>query len=292
MHRADVASPRGEERLDANALKELFGTSRPLVGVVHLVPLPGSPGFGGDRSAIRRRAVADARALVDGGMDGVLLENFGDAPFLPGRVPRHVVASLTAVAVHVTEAVDVPVGVNVLRSDAASAVAVAQAADCRFVRANVWTGVRLTDQGIVEGRAHEVTRLRAALGADVRIVADVDVKHSAPLAERPLEVEVRESVARGLADAIVVTGDATGRPVDPSVLGRVRDAAGGTAVLAGSGLTPDTVRSVLERCDGAIVGTALKRGGETRAPVERRRVEALVREVEGLRADGGSEQRG
>ena len=257
--------------------------------MVHLPPLPGSPGFDGDRSAIRERAVEDARALAAGGVDGILLENFGDAPFLPGSVPRHVVASLTAVAVHVAEAVDAAVGVNVLRSDAASALAVAQASGCRFVRANVWTGARLTDQGIVEGCAHEVTRLRAALGADVRVLADVDVKHSAPLADRALEEEVREAVDRGLADAIVVTGDATGRPVDPDLLGRVRDAAGGTTVLAGSGVTADTVRSVLERCDGAIVGTALKRGGETRAPVDPRRVEALVRRAEGLRAGGGTE---
>ena len=271
-----------EEPLDAHALTELFRTARPLIGVVHLQPLPGSPGFRGDRSAIRRRAVEDARAIAAGGMDGVLVENFGDAPFLPGGVPRHVVASLTAVVVHVVDAVDLPVGVNVLRNDTVSALAVAQAAGGAFVRANVWTGARLTDQGIVEGRAHEVTRLRGELGADVRVLADVDVKHSAPLAERPLEREVHETVERGLADAVVVTGDATGRPVDPAVLGRVRDAAGGTPVLAGSGVTVETVRRVLERCDGAIVGTALKRGGETRAPVDPRRVEALVREADGL----------
>lgn len=209
-------------------------------------------------------------------MDGLLLENFSDAPFLPGRVPRHVVASLAALAARVREVVDLPLGVNVLRNDAASALAVAQAAGGSFVRANVWTGARVTDQGLVQGAAHEVLRLRRRLEAEVRVLADVDVKHSTALGERSLEAEAEETVARGLADGLIVTGPASGRPVDPDDLERVRGAAGGAPVLVGSGVTAENVTRLLERCDGAIVGTSLEREGVTGAPVEHRRVERLV----------------
>lgn len=209
-------------------------------------------------------------------MDGLLLENFGDAPFLPGRVPRHVVASLAALAVRVREAVGLPLGVNVLRNDPASALAVAQAAGGSFVRANVWTGARVTDQGLVHGVAHEVLRLRRRLETEVRVLADVDVKHSTALGARSLEAEAEETVARGLADGLIVTGPASGRPVDPDDLERVRGAAAGAPVLAGSGVTAENVARLLERCDGAIVGTSLEREGVTGAPVERRRVERLV----------------
>lgn len=255
-----------------------------LVGMVHLPALPGAPGFDGDRAAIRERAVADAEALAGGGMDAVLVENFGDTPFHPGEVPRHVVASMTALVGAVRRAVDVPVGVNVLRSDGPGAIAVAAATGAAFVRVNVHTGARLTDQGVVEGRAHETLRLRDRLAArDVRVLADVDVKHSAPLAERPLAEVARETVERGGADGLVVSGPATGRPVNRGRLERVATVADETGVplVVGSGVTPGTVTELLAVADACIVGTALKSGGETTAPVERTRVERFVAAARG-----------
>lgn len=258
-------------------MSELFGREKPLVGVVHLPPLPGAPRWGGDRAAVSERALHDARALASGGLDGLLIENYGDAPFLPGRVPRHLVATLTALAVRILGAIDVPLGVNVLRNDVCSALAVAGAAGGSFVRSNVWTGATVTDQGLIEGRAHRALRLRRALGADrIRVFADVDVKHGGRLGDRSLEAEVEETVGRGGADAVIVTGPATGRAVDREELRRVRDAAAGAPVLVGSGVTPETVAALLEASDGAIVGTALEREGVTGAPVDPERVAELV----------------
>jgi membrane complex biogenesis BtpA family protein len=255
-----------------------------LVGMVHLPALPGTPGFDGDRATLRERAVADAEALVAGGMDAVLVENFGDSPFHPDEVPRHVVASMTALVGAVRRAVDVPVGVNVLRSDGPGAVAVAAATGGRFVRINVHTGARVTDQGIVEGRAHETLRLRDRLDAtNVRVLADVDVKHSAPLADRSLAEVARETVERGGADGLVVSGNATGAAVDRDRLERVAAVTDETGVplVVGSGATPETVGPLLDTADAAIVGTALKRGGEVTAPVDRARVERLVAAARG-----------
>ncbi|WP_276261299.1 BtpA/SgcQ family protein [Haloglomus litoreum] len=250
-----------------------------LVGMVHLPALPGAPGFDGDRATLRERAVEDAEALVAGGMDAVLVENFGDAPFHPGEVPRHTLTELTALVGAVRRAVDVPVGVNVLRSDGSGAVAVAAATGASFVRVNVHTGARVTDQGVVEGSAHETLRLRDRLDADdVRVLADVDVKHSAALGDRPLDEVARETVERGGAGGLVVSGPATGEPVDTERLERVAAVADETGVplVVGSGTTPATVADLLGVADAAIVGTALKQAGKVTAPVDRARVERLV----------------
>ena len=258
---------------------DCFDVAAPVVGMVHLPPLPGSPRYDGDRAAIRERALRDARALVDGGVDGVLVENFGDAPFYPDDVPRHVVASMTDVVGRVVGAVDVPVGVNVLRNDAAAALSVAAAAEAAFVRVNVHVGARVTDQGLVEGRAHETLRLRERLGADVAVLADVVVKHSAALGEeRSAAALAEETVERGLADGVIVSGDATGTPVDRRRLDEVADACEGLGVPAfvGSGVTRETAAELRSVAGGLIVGTALKEGDETTAPVDEERVAALV----------------
>jgi hypothetical protein len=261
----------------------MFRPSASVIGMVHLSALPGAPGFDGDRAAVRERAFGDAQALDAGGVDAVLVENFGDAPFYPDRVPAHVVASMTALVGCVARTVDVPVGVNVLRNDARAALAVAAATSASFVRVNVHVGARVTDQGVIEGRAHETVRLREELDADVSVFADVGVKHSAALGREDIVGESREAVERGLADGVVVSGSATGVETDHGELERV--AALGdeldVPVLVGSGVTPETVREVLDTADGAIVGTALKEGGETTAPVDPERVASLVEAAHG-----------
>jgi len=262
---------------------DVFDMDTPLVGMVHLPPLPGSPRFEGDRDAIRERLRRDASALEAGGVDGIMLENFGDAPFYPDRVPRHVVADIAALAATLRDHVSIQFGVNILRNDVRSALAVAAATGGTFVRVNVHTGARLTDQGVVEGMAHETLRLRERLDADVAILADLDVKHSAPLAERPLAEELGDLVDRGGADAVVVSGAGTGASVDTEFLDRVvacRDARGLDApVFLGSGVTPETAPDLLSVADGAIVGTALKHDGETTNPVDEAAVKRVVEAV-------------
>jgi hypothetical protein len=257
----------------------LDGSAPLVVGMVHLEPLPGSPGFDGSRARVRDRAVADARRLAAGGVDAVVVENFGDAPFYPESVPTHVVASMTDVVGRVVDTVDCPVGVNVLRNDADAALSVAAATGSSFVRVNVHAGARVTDQGLIEGRAHETIRLRSRLDADVDLFADVEVKHSAPLGEpRPLDESIDDIVTRGLADAVVVSGRGTGHAVDPTRLERAAAACArhDAPLFVGSGVTPETVGDCLAHADGVVVGTALKTGGETTNPVDEGRVRELV----------------
>jgi hypothetical protein len=268
----------------------VFGAERPVVGMVHLPALPGAPRYddAGGREAIHAAARRDAERLVAGGVDALMVENFGDAPFYPDSVPRHVVAELTALVGTVRETTDRPVGVNVLRNDGPSAVAVAAATGAAFVRVNVHVGARVADQGVLEGRAHETMRLRERLDADVRVLADVDVKHSTPLGSDGSTVErLGEATERGLADGVVVTGAGTGRATDLKTVRRaatVRDDAGLDApVFVGSGVTAETVGETLRVADGVVVGSALKAEGDASNPVSVERVERLVEAADAVR---------
>jgi membrane complex biogenesis BtpA family protein len=259
----------------------VFGTEKPIIGMIHLPPLPGAPKSDGDLESVVSRAVSDAQRLEDGGVDAIMIENFGDVPVYPDDVPKHTVASMTRITTEVAHVVDLPLGVNVLRSDAAAALSVAAAADADFLRANIHTGARVADQGIIQGKAHETMRLREQLDADVGVFADRDVKHSAPLSTDDYTAEsFAAGNERGLADVIVVSGRGTGHPIDREYLNDVvaeRSSFGLTApVVVGSGVDRESVAELLAVADGAIVGTSLKRNGETAAPVDTERVADLV----------------
>lgn len=248
--------------------------------MLHLPALPGSPGFEGRIEDLREHVMRDAESLVAGGMTHLMIENFGDAPFFPHSVPPITLTHMTAIAEHVRSRFGVRIGINVLRNDGCGALAVAHASGADFIRVNVLGGARVTDQGIVTGIAHDLLRLRATLRAEhIAILADVDVKHSAALAARPIEEEVRDLVGRGGADAVIVSGSATGHAVDPTMLARVTEAAGATPVLIGSGADIPTSRTLLTTAAGVIVGTSLKRNGCVSEPVDVDRVRAFVAAV-------------
>jgi len=255
---------------------------KPVIGMIHLPPLPGAPKYDGDFQAIRRLVIEDARALLDGGVHGLMLENFGDAPFFPTHVPTHTVTHMTALAQAVRDASDLPLGINVLRNDGLSALAIAKAVGASYIRINVLSGACLTDQGVITGNAAELMRYRQDIGAqDIKVLADVRVKHAAPLAERALEDEVDELVQRACADAVIVSGAGTGKPTDPDRVRQVKAAAGNTPVLIGSGATPDTLPKLLPHADGFIVGSYFKQDGSLFKPVDPRRVEAFLEAIKG-----------
>lgn len=245
--------------------------SRPLVGVVHLPPLPGAPRSpGGGLDPVLSRAEEDLAALEAGGADGAIVENFGDAPFAK-EADRATVAAMAIVLRELVRGARIPLGVNVLRSDGVAAMAIAALAGAAFIRVNVFSGVAFTDQGMIEGQAREVLALRRRLEAEVAVLADVHVKHAVHLGT--LEAAARDTARNG-PDALVVTGAATGAAADPHDVQLVK-AASGLPVFVGSGLRPDNVVHYAQ-ADGFIVGTALKVGGEVRNPVDRERVRALV----------------
>jgi membrane complex biogenesis BtpA family protein len=221
-------------------------------------------------AALRARTARDAEALAAAGFDAVLVENFGDAPFFRGRVPAETVAAMAVLADEARRASGLPLGVNVLRNDGLSALAVAAATGARFVRVNVLVGARVTDQGVIASEAAELLRLRRSLDAQrVSLVADVGVKHSAPLAGHgSLEEEAVEAVERSLADALVVTGARTGEEASEADVARVRAASHGRPVWLGSGVRAETLGRWLSLADGVIVGSDLRDGGRAGGPID------------------------
>jgi len=266
-------------------MSERRGTVAPLararfrvVGVVHLSPLPGSArgGSARDMSRLLDAARRDGAAYADGGAEAVIVENFGDAPFGRGAVGPSVVAAMTLAAAAVRDETELPLGVNVLRNDVQAAVAIAAAVGAGFVRANVYVGAALTDQGIIQGEAESVQALIRRLAAPVDVWADVDVKHAVPLAPRPLAEQAADAVERGLAGAVIVTGRSTGQPAAIDDVATVRAAVPDTPLYVGSGAPAATAAALLAHADGVIVGTAAKRDGVVGNPVDPARVRAIV----------------
>lgn len=248
-----------------------------VIGMIHLPPLPGSPGYRGDLRAIRDTALRDVDALVGAGVHGLMIENFGDVPFFKTSVPRETIAHMTHLATHVRLQTDLPIGINCLRNDGCSALAIAHACGAAFIRINVLSGARVTDQGVIEGIAADAMRMRKHLGADsIKVMADVDVKHSAPLGAIELEHEIDDVITRGLADALIVSGAGTGKATDTKKVARVAKAAKKTPVFVGSGVTVQTAKSYLPHAAGLIIGTYFKEKGRVDAAVDPERVRALL----------------
>jgi membrane complex biogenesis BtpA family protein len=248
-----------------HALKEIFGRrDGVLIGMLHLLPLPGSPDDAGRGIApIVARALADAEAYVAAGFDGLMVENHGDVPFLkPGRIGPETAAHMAVVADRVRAATGVPIGINVLANGAIHALAVAAAAGGAFVRVNQWANAYVANEGIVEGEAAEALRYRKMLGATgIRVFADAHVKHGAHaiVQDRPVEELVRD-VEFFSADAVIATGQRTGDRPDIGYVRMIRSATS-LPLLIGSGATEDTAAELLSVADAVIVGSAVKTGG-------------------------------
>ncbi len=251
------------------------------MGVVHLRATPSALGAShGDFEETVDAALADARALAKGGCDALMVENFGDAPFHKGTrddpVPPDVPAALAVVGRAVHDDTGLPIGINCLRNDGSAALGAAVVAGADWVRVNVLAGAMVTDQGVIEGEAARLAAYQKRLGATgIGILADLLVKHAAPLAPVDVSVAARDLAERSGATGLVLSGSRTGEPVDAAFVDLVREAVGDFAIWIGSGLSTDNAAELWPRVDGAIVGTAVKREGDVRRPVDVRRVAAL-----------------
>jgi membrane complex biogenesis BtpA family protein len=280
MSARPVARPR------AHALDALFGRRRPVViGVIHARPLPGAPDYDGEPvEAIYAAALEDGRRYAAGGVDGLIVENHGDIPFLkPEAIGPETAAAMAVMADRVRREIGLPVGINVLANGALTALAVAKAADAVFIRVNQWANAYVANEGIVEGPAAAATRYRAWLRArELKIFADVHVKHGAHaiVADRSL-AELTRDVEFFDADVAIATGQRTG---DAAVLDEIRAIRDATTlpVVVGSGVTVANVGDILSVADGVIVASSLKRDGIWWHEVEPDRVAAFMAEVRRL----------
>jgi membrane complex biogenesis BtpA family protein len=270
-----------------NAIEALFGRRKAVIGVIHSLPLPGSPGYDGrPMTEIVDFAVAEAERYRAGGVDGLIVENHGDIPFSkPEHLGPETAAGMAVMTDAVRRASGLTVGVNVLANGAIQALAVAKAAGAAFIRVNQWANAYVANEGFVEGPAAAATRYRAWLQArEVKIFADVHVKHGAHAitADRSIP-ELARDVEFFDADVAIATGQRTG---DSATMEELSTIAGGTAlpVAVGSGVTPDNVGDILTVADAVIVASYLKRDGVWWNPVDPDRLNTFMAAVRRARA--------
>jgi membrane complex biogenesis BtpA family protein len=259
---------------------DIFGASKPLIGVLHLAPLPGSPDYSGDFSEIKTRAVREAAALAEAGYRGLIVENYGDLPFFKGHVGAGSVAAMALVVDAVKNAVTMPVGVNVLRNDHIAALGIAAACGCEFIRLNILVGTFVTPEGMIEGRPGEVLRTRRAVAPEVMILADIGVKHAHAVAGGSIDEEAMDAAERGKADGVIITGPRTGAPASieavKAVKTRLARADIRVPVIVGSGVDDTNAAKVFEVCDGVIVGSYIRKHGMAGGPIEPARARKLA----------------
>lgn len=262
-----------------NAIQDIFGRPKALIGMIHCPALPGSPRYAGaTRESILSFCLRDAERLIEGGMHGLLVENHGDIPFSkPEDIGPETAAFMSVIADRVSREFDVPMGINVLANAPISAFAVAAASGASYIRVNQWANAYVANEGFMEGRAAEALRYRSLLRAEgIRVFADSHVKHGshAIVADRSV-VELTRDLAFFEADAVIATGQRTG---DSAALDEIDTVCSAThlPVLVGSGMTPNNVATILERVDAVIVASCLKEGGVWWNPVDLDRVKAFV----------------
>ena len=263
----------------SSAIREIFGTDKALIGMIHCQAFPGAPRY---RSAamdtIYDTCMRDAEALVKGGMHGLIIENHGDIPFSkPEDIGHETAAFMSVVTDRIARAVGVPLGINVLANAPIPAFAIAMAGGARFIRVNQWANAYVANEGFMEGRAAEAMRYRSLLRAEhIRVFADSHVKHGAHAitADRTID-ELTRDLAFFDADVVIATGQRTGNSATIEEIEEI-GAATHLPLLVGSGVTKDNIVEILKRTNGVIVASSLKEEGVWWNPVDPARVAAFV----------------
>jgi len=243
---------------------EPFPVDKPLIGMVHMLPTPLAPHSKEkwDMNGIVEKAVADARILAENGADGIMVENYNDIPFHPEDIPTHTLAAMTVTVHEIVGELDIPVGVNILRNACFQAIGVAGVTGASFIRCNVLSGVMITNEGLLSGKAHEIIRYRDRIGKDVKVFADVLVKHAHSLVpmERFEDVAM-DTLDRGGADAIIISGKRTGVPPSEELVVHsmaLKEQRPDAKLMVGSGIRPDNIDYFSRYFDGFIVGSHFK----------------------------------
>lgn len=267
-------------------LMDIFKVDKPVIGDVHLPPLPGSPKhkYTSTINDILEFVVREARIYAEGGLDGIIIENYGDMPYYPHKVGPETIAVMTYITSEVKKQVNIPIGIQVLRNDAEAAISVAHAVGGKFIRINVITEETVGEDGSIHSRAYDIHRFRKALGSEnVKIFADIE--HYVIPPTRDI-ADVAENLAHGsLADVIVISGGLTARKPDIRDIERIksRRLLSNTPIFVAGGINKDNVQSYLKICDGIIIATSLKVDGISTNPTDPQRVKEFMKRVNEIR---------
>jgi membrane complex biogenesis BtpA family protein len=264
------------------SITTLLKNTKPVIACIHLMALPGSPGYNGSMQEIIDRALVETEIYKKYQIDALIIENFRDYPFYPDKLPPETISSFTMAANEIIRNFNGPVGINALRNDAHAALAIALAVNADFIRVNVHTGATVTDQGLIQGKAFDTLRLRKNMEAEnILIFADVAVKHASPLGKRDIELETRDLTERGMADAVIVSGNLTGDSIIMEDLLKVKKNTH-LPVVIGSGTNPDNIEILYPEADAFIVGSYFKKDGKAVNFIEETRVKQFMTKFNSL----------
>ena len=250
---------------------------KPIIGMVHMPPLPGAPGSRLSMKELTEFALSEADKLESAGLDACILENVGDVPLFKEDLPPYSVAAMAATTKAVVDRTKLMVGVNMLRNACEEALSVAHVAGAQFIRCNILIGAYATDQGIIEGCAARVARLKRTLGSSVLVFGDVHVKHAYPIFNVEIEYAAQDLCERGGADAVIVSGPRSPVPPPLERVKKVKDAVD-KPVLIGSGISLANAKQFYQKSDGLIIGEPdFKVGGVWGGPSDLKAYQRAVR---------------
>jgi membrane complex biogenesis BtpA family protein len=269
-----------------NAVETIFGVKKAIIGMVHSLPMPGSPKFKQfTLDQVYQFGIDEAMRLKLGGVDGIMLENAWDLPFSkPAEIGPETVGAMAVLGWEIKRATGLPLGINILANGAMASMATAKACKADFIRVNQWANAYVANEGFMEGKSGQVMRYRSWLEADdVKVFADVHVKHGAHaiVADRSLAEQARDSEFFD-ADVLIATGQRTGDATPVSEVKGIQEAVS-LPVIIGSGLTVDNCRSIMSVADGAVVGSYIKENGVWWEKISVERLNALMAIVHEVR---------
>jgi len=257
----------------------VFSSTKPVIGMIHVGALPGTPGSRLPMREVEAQAVAECRVYRDGGVHGIAIENMHDVPYLRGGVGPEITAAMTIVARAVKAESGLPCGIQILAGANHEALAVAHAASLDFVRVEGYAFAHVADEGIIQSSAASLLRFRRAIGAErVQVWADVKKKHSSHAITADVDVgETAAAVEFMRADAVIVTGSATGEEASEADIDAVKRRCR-LPLFIGSGVSADNFATFARLANGFIVGSYFKRDGRWSEPLDPRRVERFMSE--------------
>lgn len=260
------------------AFEKVFGKDKPVIGMVHLKPLPSSPDYGGDLEEIYRAAEADLKALIEGGATAVIIENFGDIPYAPHN-DLIACSAITSIATRLRALTDMPMGINIQFNDYEAEWAVAYTTGMDFIRVECFAESRVGPNGEFAACGPALMRLKGRYPKDIALLCDVQVKHTFPLVDQPVDFTI-ESIVEGGGDALICTGITTGKSPDISDVEEMKRLAHGLPVIVGSGVNARTVKDFMKVADGAIIGSSFKKDGKVLNPIDKNRVAELMSQLD------------
>ena len=248
-----------------------------LIGMVHMLPLPGTFRSGFTIDDVLKRAVSDAEALESSGYDALIVENEDEAT--DTHLSKVQFAGFSMAAKAVKNAVSIPVGLCCGCLNYEEALSIAKVAGCSFVRLPIFVDTVMNYNGIITPCSSRIINYRKMIGAeDIRIFADVQVKHYVMVDPSVSIATSTRWACRQGADAVIVSGADSGLETSSSQLEEAKKVSR-VPVVVGSGITEANIKEKLGLADGFIVGTSIRENGKLALPIDKEKAARLVREV-------------